>query len=131
MNAPLLESLKRLRLSGMAESLEVRLQEARSNRLDHDEFLELVLQDELLVRSNRAIDRRTKKAMFRDLKTLDDFDWNFNRSVKKKQIFDLAAGHFPQTARGVLLSGPPGTGKPQPAQYPVCHPAMPRRNHGH
>ena len=47
MKALLSDSLKRLRLSGLAASLDVRLQEAKSNRLDHIEFLELILQDEL------------------------------------------------------------------------------------
>ena len=116
MKPQLSESLKRLRLSGMAESLEIRLQEARANRLSHDEFLELVLQDELIVRENRAIARRIKAAAFREQKTLDDFDWNFNQSIKKKQIFELAAGHFLRDARGVLLCGPPGTGKSHIAQ---------------
>ena len=47
MNANLRESLKRLRLSGLAQSLETRLQEATASRLNHQEFLELILQDEL------------------------------------------------------------------------------------
>ena len=111
MNARLSESFKKLRLSGMAQTLEVRLQEARANRLEYHEFLELVLQDELLVRENRAIQRRIKAASFRELKAFDDFDWDFNRTIKKKQIFDLAAGGFLRDARGVLFSGPPGTGK--------------------
>jgi len=41
MNAKLAECLKKLRLSGMLQTLEVRLQEAAANRLDHAEFLEL------------------------------------------------------------------------------------------
>ena len=88
-NVPLADSLKRLRLSGLAESLDVRLQEAASNRLDHLEFLELILQDELAVRQQRLVARRTKAASFRDQKTLEDFDWDFNRSIKRKGIFDL------------------------------------------
>ena len=55
MKALLSDSLKRLRLSGLAASLDVRLQEAKSNRLDHVEFLELILQDELAVREQRLI----------------------------------------------------------------------------
>src|ERR1044071_3199507 len=62
MKALLSDSLKRLRLSGLAASLDVRLQEAKSNRLDHIEFLELILQDELAVRQERAITRRTTPA---------------------------------------------------------------------
>jgi len=112
----LIDALKRLRLSGLASSLEVRLQEAQANRLDHAEFLELVLQDELAVRHDRLIARRTKAASFRDQKTLEDFDWDFNRSIKKKQIFDLAAGGFVRQHRDVLLCGPPGVGKSHLAQ---------------
>ena len=111
MNGTLTERLRRLRLSGLAESLEVRLQEARANRLAYDEFLELILEDELNVRRDRLMQRRLKAATFRELKTLEDFDWHFNRSIKKKQIFDLAAGGFLREARGILFSGPPGTGK--------------------
>ena len=116
MPARLTESLKKLRLSGLAESLEVRLQEAAANRLSHAEFLELILQDELAVRHDRAIERHTRAAAFRDQKTLQDFDWDFNRSVKKKQVFDLAAGEFVRRHRDVLLIGPPGVGKSHLAQ---------------
>jgi DNA replication protein DnaC len=116
MNAALVEALKKLRLSGMAETIEVRLQEAAANRLNHAEFLELVLQDELAVRHQRLITRRTKAAGFRDQKTLEDFNWDFNRSIKKKQIFDLAAGAWLRERQDVLLAGPPGVGKSHIAQ---------------
>lgn len=116
MNANLAESLKKLRLSGMAQSLEVRLAEATSNRLDHAEFLELVLRDELAVRQDRLIARRTNAASFRDQKTLEDFNWEFNRSIKKKEFFDLAAGGFLRERRDTILAGPPGTGKSHLAQ---------------
>jgi len=111
MKTSLREMLKTLRLSGLASSLEVRLQEASGNQLSHDEFLELILQDELAIRSERLIQRRTKLAAFRDHKTLDDFDWQFNPSVKKKSIYDLATGRFIRESRDVLLLGPPGTGE--------------------
>jgi DNA replication protein DnaC len=111
MNAKLAEYLKKLRLSGMAQTLEVRLQEAMANRLDHAEFLELVLADEMAVRQERLIARGLKAAAFREQKTLEDFHWDFNRSIKKKQIYDLAAGGFVRQHRDVLLAGPPGVGK--------------------
>jgi DNA replication protein DnaC len=111
MNAKLAEYLKKLRLSGMAQTLEVRLQEAMANRLDHAEFLELVLADEMAVRHERLIARGLKTAAFREQKTLEDFQWDFNRSIKRKQIYDLAAGGFVRQHRDVLLAGPPGVGK--------------------
>jgi DNA replication protein DnaC len=116
MNEALRTALKQLRLSGLTQSLEVRLQEAAGNGLTHAEFLELVLQDELLVRKERQIQRRIKAAMFRELKTLEDFDWQFNPSIKKKQIFDLASCRFIREYRDSLFLGPPGTGKSHLAQ---------------
>ena len=74
MNDALRTALKKLRLSGLAQSLDVRLEEATGNRLTHAEFLELILQDELLVRTERLIQRPIKAAAFRDLKTLEAFD---------------------------------------------------------
>ena len=111
MNASVQTALKQLRLSGMAQSLEVRLQEAAGNSLTHGEFLELVLQDELLVRKDRQMQRRLKAAQFRELKMLEDFDWQFNPSIKKKLVYDLATGRFVRETRDCLWLGPPGTGK--------------------
>jgi DNA replication protein DnaC len=111
MNEPLRSALKQLRLSGLLDSLEVRLHEAAGNGLTHAEFLELILQDELAVRADRQLQRRVKAAQFRELKTLDDFDWSFNPSIKKKQVCDLASCRFVREARDVLLLGPPGVGK--------------------
>ena len=111
MNESLLTTLRKLRLSGLAQSLDVRLQEAAGHQLNHAEFLELILQDELAVRQERLINRRIKDAGFRDQRTLDDFDFAFNPSIKKKQVFDVAAGRFIREQRDVLLLGPPGVGK--------------------
>jgi len=109
-------ALKTLRLSGMIQTLDVRLQEASGNHLSHAEFLELILQDELTVRSDRLVNRRVKAAAFREQKTLDDFDWQFNPSIRKRQIYDLATCRFIHHGKDVLLLGPPGTGKSHLAQ---------------
>jgi len=111
MRPSLLETLKQLRLSGLAQSLEVRLSEASGNRLDHSEFLELILQDELNVRSSRQIGRRVKAAMFGEVKNLDEFDFAFNPSIKRRQIHDLASCQFIRDKVDVLWLGPPGVGK--------------------
>ncbi len=116
MNETLQTTLKKLRLSGMAQSLDVRLQEAGGNGLNHAEFLELALQDELAVRAERLISRRIKAAAFRELKTLEDFEFSFNTSIKRKQVFELATCKFIRETRDVLLLGPPGTGKSHLAQ---------------
>ena len=109
-------TLRQLRLSGLAQTLSVRLQEAAAARLAHAEFLELILQDELNVRHQRLLARRTKAADFRGLKSLEDFDWQFNASISRKQIFELAAGQYLRDAKDVLFLGPPGVGKTHLAQ---------------
>ena len=105
------EACRELRLSGLAASLELRLQEAASHQLPHAQFLELLFQDELNVREQRQLERRKRYAHFRDFKPLEDFDWSFNPSIKRSQIFELATGHFIRQHRDVLLLGPPGVGK--------------------
>jgi DNA replication protein DnaC len=105
------QALKQLRLSGLCQNLEIRLQEASGNHLSHAEFLELLVQDELTVRRDRLIQRRVKAAGFRDLRTLEDFDWQFNPSISRKQVYELATGRFIEAHRDVLLLGPPGVGK--------------------
>jgi DNA replication protein DnaC len=116
MNDAIQQTLRKLRLSGLAQSLDVRLQEASANRLSHLEFLELILQDEVHVRHDRLMTRRMKTASFRDIKTLDGFDFSFNPSVNRKQIYELATGKFIRQARDVLFVGPPGVGKSHLAQ---------------
>jgi DNA replication protein DnaC len=111
MNDTIDRTLRQLRLSGLSQSLEVRVQEATANRLSHQEFLELILQDELNIRHQRLIARRVKTASFHDNRTLEDFDFSFNPSIKRKQIFDLATCQFVRERRDVLFLGPPGVGK--------------------
>ncbi len=116
MNDPIRKMARNLRLGGLLETLDLRLQEARGNNLSHDEFLEIILQDELNIREQRLIKRRIKSAAFRDLKTLESFDFSFNPSLKRKAIYDLASCQFIREQRDVLLVGPPGVGKSHIAQ---------------
>jgi hypothetical protein len=64
MNNTLKQHAQTLHLSGLLESLPLRLQEAEANRLPHEQFLELLFQDEINVRQQRQMDRRTKVADF-------------------------------------------------------------------
>jgi len=111
MNDSLQSQLKALRLSGLARTLDVRLQEAAGNNLSHVEFLELILQDELFDRRERQIGRRINAAQFRELKTLDHFNWSFNPAISRKQMYELATCRFIREMRDVLFLGPPGVGK--------------------
>ena len=100
-----------LHLSGLLNSLELRLQEAEANRLPYAQFLELLFQDEINVRHQRMIARRHKLADFREPRSLENFDFSFNPGINRTQIYELAACHFVRQRRDVLLVGPPGVGK--------------------
>ena len=105
-----------LRLSGLLSTLELRLKEAESNRLPYHQFLEIVFQDEINVCQQRTIARRRKAADFREIRSLDNFDFAFNTSIDRARIYELAACHFIRQQRDVLLVGPPGVGKSHLAQ---------------
>jgi len=111
MNAELDRKLRSIRLSGMVQALPARLQEAIHHNLAHVEFLELLVEDELAVRRDRLLARRLKLAGLTQVKTLDTFDWSFNPSIPKALVLDLATARFVGEHGGVLLIGPPGTGK--------------------
>jgi DNA replication protein DnaC len=107
----LLTSLKGLRLSGIATNLPVRYQEAKSHELDHLEFLQNLINDEYARRQGNLLNRRIKLAHFPAIKTLEEFDFDFNQSIKKKDIMALSSVSFIHRAQNVLFVGPPGVGK--------------------
>jgi DNA replication protein DnaC len=96
----------------MVQALPARTQEAVHHQLAYPEFLELLVEDELARRRDRLFARRVKQAgLPPPLKSLDGFDWAFNPQLPKAVILELAAARFVPEHRGVLLLGPPGTGK--------------------
>ncbi len=116
MNPQLKSALKRLRLSGLLSTLEVRLQEAAGNQLSCAEFLELIINDEIAIREDRAIARRVNASKFRELRSIEDFDFSFNQSIIRRQIMELATCRFIREQRDILFTGPPGVGKSHLAQ---------------
>lgn len=116
MKTVLKQQARQLRLSGLLQTLEVRLQEARSHDLSHEEFLELILADELNIRDQRKIARHTKAASFREQRSLEDFDFSFNPKIDRKLIYQLATGTFLDQGRDILMVDPPGVGKSHLAQ---------------
>ena len=116
MNIHLDANLKKLRLPGMRENLAVRLQEAQAAQLGHEQFLELLVQDELALRSDRKRARALKAARFVNLKPIDRFDWQFNPNLDRRRILELATCAFIRAHTDLLMIGPPGTGKTHLAQ---------------
>ena len=110
-------ALRQLRLGGMAAVLEIRLHQAQSEPMPPIDFLSCLVMDELNRRTDRLLERRKKLAGFRDpQKTLDTFDFNFNKKINRSLVFDLATGNFIAHHEDALFLGPPGTGKSHLAQ---------------
>lgn len=110
-------ALRQLRLGGMATVLESRLLQAQTERMAPIDLISVLVSDELRRRADRLLDRRTKHAQFRDgERTLDNFDFEFNKKMNRRIVYELAAGHFVAKHEDVLFLGPPGTGKSHLAQ---------------
>ena len=103
--------LKKLRLSGLLDTLEQRNREAVERKLAYTEFLTLLIQDEVARRDQRKFDLRLRRAGFRSSKTIEAFDFDFNPKVPRELILDLATCRFLDERVSVLIAGPCGTGK--------------------
>ena len=108
--------LKKLRLSGLLQTLELRNRQATEDNLSPCEFLYRVLCDEVERRDGKQLDQRLRRASFEHHKTLEDFDFLFNPTVPKSKIVDLATCAYLERHHNVLLIGPTGTGKSHIAQ---------------
>jgi len=103
--------LKRLKLGGILHTLDEQLRQAESDHRSHVEFLETILEDEIERREAKKLDLRLSRAGFEEEKTLEGFNWSFNPTIPKKQLWDLAACHFIERHEHVLLVGQVGVGK--------------------
>ena len=112
----LLPILKKLRLSGLMHSLDMRLRQAAEDDLSHGEFLLRLLADEVERRDAKQLDSRLRKAGFEQHKTFEDFDFTFNPKIPKMRIVDLATCGFVAKRENVCLVGPAGVGKSHIAQ---------------
>lgn len=103
--------LNSLRLSGIMDTLEVRNQQAISEKISYLDFLAMLVQDETERRKSKQLERRLKRSGFSASMTLEDFDFSFNASVNRQQMMDLATASFVQRKENVFFIGPAGVGK--------------------
>jgi DNA replication protein DnaC len=108
--------LKKLRLSGVLQTLDLRKAEAIEHHLTFDEFLERLLRDEVDRRDGKQLDLRVRRANFEHERTLEGFDFRFNPDVPRARVVELGSCAFIDRREDVLFIGPTGTGKSHLAQ---------------
>jgi DNA replication protein DnaC len=104
-------TLRTLKLSGMLDTLEARVAQARAGELGHVEFLQVLCEDEIARREAASLIKRIRQARFEAPTTLEEFDFSYNPKVPGAVIRDLAALRFVDRAESVILHGPVGVGK--------------------
>ncbi len=112
----LMRMLKKLRLSGVLQTLDLRTNQAVDDNLGHGDFLFRLLLDEVERRDQKQLEQRVRRASFDGHRTIDDFDFTFNPKVPKAKVLDLATCAFVERKENVLFVGNAGVGKSHLAQ---------------
>lgn len=105
------EQMQSLKLVRAAAELPTLLQEASKREISYVEFLQELVDRELVAKQERHTQMKTVMARFPFHKTLESFDFKFQPSIDVKAIKELTTGRFIADADNVLLLGPPGVGK--------------------
>jgi DNA replication protein DnaC len=101
-------ALRQLRLGGMAAVLESRRLQAQTEHMAPIDLIPVLVSDELRRRADRLLERRTKDANFRESdRRLDSFDFDFNKKMNRRTVYELAAGHFIAKHEDALFLGRP------------------------
>ena len=125
-------ALRQLRLSGMAAVLDTRLRQAQTEKMAPIDLVSALVADELRRRQDRLLERRHKLARFRDPeRSLDTFDFDFNKKMNRALVYDLATARFIAQREDAALSRtsghrqkPPGASdwaRRHPAGYRVVY----------
>ena len=109
--AELAHLFRALKAPAAARALPTLADRAREEAWSHEKFLEAVLATEVSARGSHGGENRIKAARFPARKTLEEFDYTFQRSIKKTVIEHLGQLDFLHGRQNVILLGPPGTGK--------------------
>lgn len=103
--------LEKLKMEQLGTQIDALCEQAAKRELGYREFLQEALLCEWKGRHRKAVDVRLKQARFPWIKTLEQFDFDFQPSIERKLIRELCSLAFVERAENVLLLGPPGVGK--------------------
>lgn len=102
---------ERLKFEYLPDQLEAVCEHAAKRRLDYPDFLSKALETEWAGRNRQGIESRMRQARFPAVKTLEQFDFDFQPSIDRQVVRNLAGLSFVERAENVVLLGPPGVGK--------------------
>ena len=111
LSQPLFEQLKNLRCPGMLEALQEQLAQPGCNELSFEERLSLLLEREYILRENRKLSTRLRKAKLKVQACAEDIDYQASRGLSKSVIKKLIDCSWIDRKQNLLLTGPTGTGK--------------------
>ena len=111
MNDLVRAKLKDMKLSGIAKTIDMRNEEAIREGLSFMEFFELLLNDESNNRVSNARIKRIAYAKFPNHKTIEEYNFNYQPSLNKREIYNLATCEFIRNKENIAFIGPSGTGK--------------------
>ena len=110
-NSELIHLFRAMKAPAAARALPKLADRARQEEWSYERFAEALLSTEVSSRESHGGESRIKAARFPARKTLEEFDFTFQRSVKKQVIEHLGQLDFLHGKENVVLLGPPGTGK--------------------
>lgn len=112
MNTQTLQQLRQLKLSGMAEALSRQLEQVGTyDNLAFIERMQLLIDEENLMRQNRKQERLMRQARFKLKASIQDIDYQHPRNITPAQIAQLAKADWINKAQNLLITGPCGSGK--------------------
>jgi DNA replication protein DnaC len=103
--------LSKLKMDHLEAQMDALCEQAAQRELDYQTFLTEALRAEWQGRFQRGIETRLRQSRFPWVKTLEQFDFDFQPSLDKRQVRELAGLSFIERAHNVVVLGPPGVGK--------------------
>lgn len=103
--------MQALKLKGMLAHYQEVTEKASQNNLSYTEYLSLLFEEELKRKNEGTVKTKINKARFPFIKTLEEFDFSFQPSLREKEIIALSSLDFVEKKENVIFLGPPGVGK--------------------
>lgn len=113
---PTLETLRLLKLTGMAQAFQQQQEQPQLHQLSFDDRFALLVEAERAQREAQRLKRLLRSAQFRQQASVEDLDWRASRGLDKALLATLATCEWIRQAHCVLLTGPSGVGKSWIAQ---------------